>query len=167
MPKKSYRQAINEAIRQEMRRDDNVMVIGEDVTGGKGAVGEKDAWGGAFGVTKGLLAEFGATACSIRRSPRAPSSVRPRRRDDRPSPGRRVDVRRLHGRVLRPDLQSGREIPLHVRRQGGDAVVLRTIFGAGFRSGKPAQPVPVSAVHPHSGAQGGRAVFSPTMPRDC
>jgi len=59
MPRKSYRQALNEALRHEMARDDSVIVLGEDVCGGTGASGEKDAWGGAFGVTKGLLAEFG------------------------------------------------------------------------------------------------------------
>lgn len=60
MAKKTFRQALNEALRLEMRRDDSVIVIGEDITGGKGAGGEEDAWGGAFGVTKGLLKEFGA-----------------------------------------------------------------------------------------------------------
>lgn len=60
MPKKSFRQGLNEALRAEMRRDPRVIVLGEDVAGGKGANGEQDAWGGAFGVTKGLLGEFGA-----------------------------------------------------------------------------------------------------------
>lgn len=59
MPQKSFRQALNEALKLEMRRDANVIVLGEDVAGGKGASGEQDAWGGAFGVTKGLLGEFG------------------------------------------------------------------------------------------------------------
>ena len=59
MPKKSYRQAINEAIAQEMRRDENVLVWGEDNAGGAGAEGEDDAWGGVLGVTKGLYPEFG------------------------------------------------------------------------------------------------------------
>ena len=59
MARKSYRQALNEALRSEMARDDAVIVLGEDVCGGTGGSGEKDAWGGAFGVTKGLLAEFG------------------------------------------------------------------------------------------------------------
>lgn len=44
MPKKSYRQAINEAIRQEMERDHRVIIMGEDVAGGAGAPGEQDAW---------------------------------------------------------------------------------------------------------------------------
>jgi len=59
MAKKSFRQAINEALVQEMRRDPTVVVIGEDVAGGMGAPGEDDAWGGPLGVTKGLLPEFG------------------------------------------------------------------------------------------------------------
>ena len=59
MSKKTYRQAINEAIVQEMRRDDKVILMGEDVAGGAGTGGEGDAWGGPLGVTKGLVSEFG------------------------------------------------------------------------------------------------------------
>jgi len=59
MAKKSFRQAINEALVQEMHRDPTVVVIGEDVAGGMGAPGEDDAWGGPLGVAKGLLPEFG------------------------------------------------------------------------------------------------------------
>ncbi len=59
MSKKSYRAALNEALRQEMRRDPTIVLMGEDIAGGAGAAGEQDAWGGVLGVTKGLLAEFG------------------------------------------------------------------------------------------------------------
>ena len=59
MARKSYRQAINEALRGEMRRDSNVIVIGEDVGGGQGASGEAGEVGGVFGVTGGLYKEFG------------------------------------------------------------------------------------------------------------
>lgn len=61
MPKKSYRQAINEALRQEMRRDPNVIVLGEDVAGGQGSSGGAGKVGGVFGVTAGLYDEFGAS----------------------------------------------------------------------------------------------------------
>jgi pyruvate/2-oxoglutarate/acetoin dehydrogenase E1 component len=59
MSSKSIRQAINEALRQEMRRDPRVVIIGEDVAGGAGGTGNRDAYGGVLGVTKGLIAEFG------------------------------------------------------------------------------------------------------------
>ena len=59
MSKKSYREAIREAIAGEMRRDPRVIVMGEDNAGGAGAPGEQDAWGGVLGVTKGLQPEFG------------------------------------------------------------------------------------------------------------
>ena len=36
----TYREAINEALRQEMRRDPEVIVIGEDVAGGAGLPAE-------------------------------------------------------------------------------------------------------------------------------
>ena len=47
----TYIAAISEALREEMRRDPRVLVIGEDIAG---------EFGGAFKVTKGLEAEFGA-----------------------------------------------------------------------------------------------------------
>src|SRR3954451_25441743 len=59
MPQKSIRQALNEALRQEMRRDPRIIVIGEDVVGGAASEGQRDAYGGVLGVTKGLIGEFG------------------------------------------------------------------------------------------------------------
>src|SRR5438045_1188902 len=55
----SFRQAINEALTQEMERDPTVIVMGEDVAGGCGTDGDMDAWGGVLGVTKGLWGKFG------------------------------------------------------------------------------------------------------------
>jgi 2-oxoisovalerate dehydrogenase E1 component beta subunit len=46
----TYLAAINEALAEEMRRDPNVLLLGEDIGGD---------FGGAFKVTKGLAAEFG------------------------------------------------------------------------------------------------------------
>ena len=42
----SMKQALNEALDQEMARDPRVIVMGEDIVGGMGAAGEQDAWGG-------------------------------------------------------------------------------------------------------------------------
>ncbi|WP_020589375.1 alpha-ketoacid dehydrogenase subunit beta [Desulfobacter curvatus] len=49
MATKTYLQAINEALRQEMERDSNVLIFGEDV----------GQFGGCFGVTQGLFDRFG------------------------------------------------------------------------------------------------------------
>lgn len=57
---KTFREAINEALFEEMNRDPNVFLIGEDIAGGMG--GHEDAagsTGGVLGVTRGLYKEFG------------------------------------------------------------------------------------------------------------
>ncbi len=60
MAAKPFRVAINEALRQEMTRDERVVVIGEDVAGGRGgSAGNDEAWGGPFGMTRGLYKAFG------------------------------------------------------------------------------------------------------------
>lgn len=60
MPIKSFREAVNEAMRQEMQRDDKVILLGEDIAGGSGgAEGSAGSSGGVLGVTKGLYHEFG------------------------------------------------------------------------------------------------------------
>jgi pyruvate dehydrogenase E1 component beta subunit len=57
----NFGQAINEALREEMRRDPAVVVIGEDVAGaaGRAHLGLVDAWGGPLRATRGLIQEFG------------------------------------------------------------------------------------------------------------
>ena len=59
----TFREAINEAMRLEMRRDPAVILFGEDVAGGATLPhmeGEnKEAWGGVMGVSTGLAPEFG------------------------------------------------------------------------------------------------------------
>ncbi|CAI8033725.1 Acetoin:2,6-dichlorophenolindophenol oxidoreductase subunit beta [Geodia barretti] len=55
------REAINEAIRQEMERDESVIIMGEEIAGGAGRehLGIVDAWGGPFRTTVGLIQQFG------------------------------------------------------------------------------------------------------------
>jgi pyruvate dehydrogenase E1 component beta subunit len=57
----SYREAINEALAEEMERDENVILLGEDIAGGAQNDSPEmcDSWGGVLGVTKGLLGRFG------------------------------------------------------------------------------------------------------------
>jgi pyruvate/2-oxoglutarate/acetoin dehydrogenase E1 component len=57
----TFLEAINEALAEEMRRDERVLVLGEDVVGGAARkhLEAEDAWGGVMGVTRGLVQEFG------------------------------------------------------------------------------------------------------------
>ena len=50
MPVLTLAQAINQALREELARDDKVILLGQDI----------GVYGGLFGVTKGLWEEFGA-----------------------------------------------------------------------------------------------------------
>ncbi|KRP18403.1 MAG: pyruvate dehydrogenase [SAR92 bacterium BACL16 MAG-120619-bin48] len=57
---KTFREALNEALREEMQRDKRVFLIGEDIAGGMGGhEGAPGSSGGMLGVTKGLYQEFG------------------------------------------------------------------------------------------------------------
>src|SRR6266851_9041436 len=57
----TFNQAINEALRLEMRRDPTIIIMGEDIAGGAGLapLGFIDSWGGSLRTTKGLITEFG------------------------------------------------------------------------------------------------------------
>lgn len=45
----TYREAISQALREEMHRDERVFIMGEEV----------GTWGGSYAVTRGFMAEFG------------------------------------------------------------------------------------------------------------
>ena len=49
MARITYREAISQALREEMHRDERVFIMGEEV----------GTWGGSYAVTRGFLAEFG------------------------------------------------------------------------------------------------------------
>ena len=50
MPRITMRQAISDALREEMNRDERVFIMGEEV----------GVWGGTYAVTRGFFDEFGA-----------------------------------------------------------------------------------------------------------
>ncbi|HMG98942.1 MAG TPA: alpha-ketoacid dehydrogenase subunit beta, partial [Gaiellales bacterium] len=50
MAVRTYLEAISDGLREEMRRDESVFCLGEDI----------GAFGGAFKVTDGFIEEFGA-----------------------------------------------------------------------------------------------------------
>ena len=49
MPERFYWEAVRDALREEMLRDDKVFIMGEDV----------GLYGGAYGATRDLFDEFG------------------------------------------------------------------------------------------------------------
>jgi len=63
MPDLTYREALRQALQEEMRKDDRVFIMGEDVA----------AYGGTYAVTKGLLDEFGEKR--VRDTPIAESAI--------------------------------------------------------------------------------------------
>ena len=63
MPEIFYTQAIRDALREELARDERVILLGEDIAG----------YGGAFRVTRGLVEEFGPER--IRNTPICENSI--------------------------------------------------------------------------------------------
>ena len=63
MPEMRMRDALREAIREEMQRDPDIFLMGEDI----------GAYGGSYAVTKGLLEEFGEER--VRDTPIAESGI--------------------------------------------------------------------------------------------
>jgi 2-oxoisovalerate dehydrogenase E1 component beta subunit len=126
MPQMNMVQAINDALRFEMRRDDRVIVLGEDV----GKVG------GVFRVTQGLYDEFGEDR--VIDTPLSEGGII----------GAAIGMA-LYGLVPVPEIQFGdfifpaydqivSELAKYRYRSGGEypcKVVIRTPVGGGIRGG--------------------------------
>ena len=58
-----FMNAINEALNQAMEKDENVILLGEDIAGGAEVQhleeANEDAWGGVMGITRGLAPKYG------------------------------------------------------------------------------------------------------------
>ena len=123
MAEKTYLQAISDGLRQEMRRDKRVFVIGEDV----------GVYGGAFKVTLGFQEEFGPwRVIDAPLSETAIVGACDRRRDHGPAAGGRDAVRRLRLVRVGPPGHGRREAALARRHAGADrrpAAVRRRLLG--------------------------------------
>ena len=107
-----YREALNQALREEMQRDESVFLMGEDI----------GVFNGAFKVTagpaRGVRREARARHADLREHDRRHGR---RRRDDRAAAGRRADDDQLLAARDGPDRQPHGDDPLHVRRPGHGA----------------------------------------------
>jgi acetoin:2,6-dichlorophenolindophenol oxidoreductase subunit beta len=59
MAKMMYRDAVVSTITAEMARDENVVMLGEDIVGGMGTEGGPEAIGGIWSTSGGLFSKFG------------------------------------------------------------------------------------------------------------
>ena len=135
----TYLEAISDALREEMRRDETVFCLGEDI----------GAFGGAFKVTDGFIEEFGADA-GDRHAARGERDHRRRgRRGDRgDEAGLRDAVRGLHLLRLRPARQRRGEDALppgRRRADGGAAAIRRRLLGRSVPLAEPRGVVPPGA----------------------
>ena len=140
MPELNLVQAVNDALRVEMRRDPRVVVLGEDV-----------------GQVRRRVPRHRGPARGVRRRPRDRHAARRgrhhRHRDRhgalRPAPGARDPVRRLHLSGVRSDRERAGEVPLPLGRR----VPCPVVDPHAGRRRHPRRPLPLAvargAVHPH------------------
>jgi pyruvate/2-oxoglutarate/acetoin dehydrogenase E1 component len=128
----TYREAINEAIRLEMRRDPTVILMGEDVAGGAGTHLEEkgeEAWGGDLGVTKGLVQEFGRNR--VRDTPISESAFIGAAVGAASTELMFVD---FFGVCMDQIFNQGGKMRYMFGGKAKVPVVIRTLYGAGFRA---------------------------------
>ena len=142
-------QAVNEALAEELRRDETVFVIGEDVAEA----------GTPFKVLSGLVEEFGPER--ILDSPISEAGITGLGVGAAMTgmrPGGRHHVRRLPDARHGPAREPGREGALHVGRQAERAARPAHDARRDAPLGRPAQPEPAGVGGPHPGPQGRAAV---------
>ena len=153
----TYLQAISDGLREEMREDERVFVMGEDI----------GVFGGAFKVTDGFIEEFGADR--VMDTPLAESGDhrhRRRRGRRRHAAGVRDAVLRLHLLRLRPARQRRRQDALPPG-PAGEPITVRLPSGGGFSGGPVPLAEPRGVVHARARPEGRRALAPPRTPRAC
>ena len=149
----TFAQAVNEALAEELRRDETVFVIGEDVAEA----------GTPFKVLAGLVAEFGPER--IVDSPISEAGITGLgvgAAMTGSAPGRGHHVRRLPHARDGPAREPGGEDALHVRRQAERPAHAADDDGRDAAVGRAAQPEPARVGGPRPGLK----VVLPSTPAD-
>ena len=144
----TYRDAVREAIRDAMRRDESVFLMGEDV----------GRYGGCYAVSKGLLAEFGPER--IRDTPLSESGftgagIGAAMAGMRPI----VELMTVNFSLLALDqiLNTAATVRHMSGNQFGVPLVIRMATGAGRQARRPAFAQSRRLVRAHPGHQGAGA----------
>ena len=138
MAEMTYRDALNLALKEEMRRDPSVVIWGEDVA----------LYEGSFKVTRGLLAEFGEER--VKDTPISENTiigVAVGAAMGGLAAGGGTDDGQLRPAGHGSDHQPYGQDPLHVRRQGRAADCGADAGGRRKPVGRPALPEPGSIFH--------------------
>ena len=153
----TYAEAIREAMSEEMRRDPDVFFMGEDI----------GVYGGAFGVSVGMVEEFGPER--VRDTPISEAAII----------GAAAGAAVTGSRPI-AEIQFSDFIAIGLDQLGNQAAKMRYMFGgraqvpmvirapAGSGTGAAAQhSQSQEALYCHiPGPEGGHSLHSPTMPRD-
>ncbi len=144
----AYREALNQAMAEEMERDDRIFLMGEEV-------GHYD---GAYKVSKGLLQQVRREARHRHADRRGRlRRRRHRRRHGRPATDHRAHDLELLARRRRSAHQQRRQDPPDVGRAVHAAHRLPRSGRLGAHAGRAAQPVDRGAVGAHPRPEGGHA----------
>ena len=146
--KLSYREAINEALGQEMERDPSVIVMGEDNAGGAGRPARTTP-GAACSASPRACTTSSPAGCSTRRSPN-PRSSAPR---SAPRPAGMRPVAELMfidfaGVCLDQIMNQAAKFRYMFGGKAVTPVVIRTMYGAGLRAAAQHSPGVLPGLHP-------------------
>ncbi len=151
----SMKQAINEALDQEMARDPSVIMMGEDIVGGAGGNGEMDAWGGVLGVTKGLYAKHGDRLLDTPLSESAYIGAAIGAASCGMRPVAELMFIDFMGVCFDQIYNQAAKFRYMFGGKAETPVVIRAMVRCGLSRGGAAQPDADATVHPHPGPQGG------------
>lgn len=163
MAKKMIRDVIRDVIDDEMARDDNLIMLGEDIVGGNGAPGGPEAIGGIWGTSGGLWAKYGADR--VIDTPISESAI------IGAAAGAALTGKRAIAEIMFADFigvcmdQIWNQVAKFRYMFGGKSrcpLVIRMPYGAGFN----AAPQHSQSIHAMVTAMPGLKVVMPTTPAD-
>ncbi|MFA7440630.1 MAG: alpha-ketoacid dehydrogenase subunit beta [Sphingomonadaceae bacterium] len=163
MANKMIRDVIRDTIDAEMARDENVIMLGEDIVGGMGTAGGPEAIGGIWGTSGGLWAKYGSDR--VIDTPISESAI------IGAASGAALTGKRAIAEIMFADFigvcmdQIWNQVAKFRYMFGGKSrcpLVIRMVYGAGFN----AAPQHSQSIHSMVTAMPGLKVVMPSTPAD-